>query len=118
MSLIFFPMSIGFMSHADFKKWQCHAVEFKGQRPYYIVSSPSWAHVVSQSMALFSIQAQVCVHLRDWSLNTGRGGGYKTGEGWHVKFYPYKKAGGGAEKVLALLKRGHNKFWGTFYAVA
>ena len=44
---------------------------------------------------------------RDWSLITGRGGGYQTGEGGggHVKFYPYEK-GGGAEKVLAMLKEG------------
>ena len=25
---------------------------------------------------------------------------------------------GGAEKVLAMLKGGHNKFWGSFYTVA
>ena len=45
--------------------------------------------------------------LRDWSLITGSGG-YKTGEGGggHVKFYPYEKRGGGAEKVLAMLKGG------------
>ena len=31
---------------------------------------------------------------------------------------PYEK-GGGAEKVLAMLKGGgQNKFWGSFYAVA
>ena len=38
----------------------------------------------------------------------------------HVKFYPYiKERGGGlAENVLAMLKGGHNKFWGSFYAVA
>ena len=53
--------------------------------------------------------------LRDWSLITGRGG-YKTGGGWHVKFYPYEK--GGAENVLAILKGGHKRFWGSFYAVA
>ena len=53
--------------------------------------------------------------LRDWSLITGRGG-YKTGGGGHVKFYPYEK--GGAEKVLAVLKGGQKKFWGSFYAVA
>ena len=29
---------------------------------------------------------------RDWSLITGRGG-YKTGGGGHVKFYPYEKGG-------------------------
>ena len=33
-----------------------------------------------------------------------------------MKFYPYEK--GGAEKVLAMLKGGHNKFWGSFYVVA
>ena len=35
-----------------------------------------------------------------------------------MKFYPYEKGGGGSEKVLAMLKGGHNKFWGSFYAVA
>ena len=36
-----------------------------------------------------------------------------------MKFYPYEKGGGGgAEKVLAMLKGGHNKFWGSFYGVA
>ena len=29
---------------------------------------------------------------RDWLLITGRGG-YKTGGGGHVKFYPYEKVG-------------------------
>ena len=31
-----------------------------------------------------------------------------------MKFYPYKKRG---SKVLAMLKGGHNKFWGRFYTV-
>ena len=31
--------------------------------------------------------------------------GYKTGGG-QVKFYPYEKEGGGAEKVLAMMKGG------------
>ena len=53
--------------------------------------------------------------LRDWSLITGRGG-LQNGRGGHVKFYPYKK--GGAQKVIAMLKGGHKKFWGSFYAVA
>ena len=35
-----------------------------------------------------------------------------------MKFYPYAKGGGGAEKVLGMLKGGHEKFWGSFYAVA
>ena len=34
-----------------------------------------------------------------------------------MKFYPYEK-GGGAEKVLAMLKGGHKKFRGSFYIVA
>ena len=33
MSLIFFPISIGFMSHVDFKKWQCRRVELKVNGP-------------------------------------------------------------------------------------
>ena len=45
------------------------------------------------------------LQVRDWSLITGRGGGYRTGGGGHVKFYPYEK-GGEAEKVLAILKGG------------
>ena len=32
-------------------------------------------------------------------------------------FTPTKR-GGGAEKVLAMLKRGHIRFWDSFYAVA
>ena len=60
--------------------------------------------------------------VRDWSLNTGRwgggGGGVQKGRGGgHVKFYRQKK-GGGAEKVLAMLKGGHNKFWDSLYVVA
>ena len=33
MSLIFFHMSMGFMSHVDFWKWPCRPVDFKGQGP-------------------------------------------------------------------------------------
>ena len=53
--------------------------------------------------------------LRDWSLITGRRGGYKTG-GRACEVLPLRK--GGTEKVLAMLKGGHKKFWGSFYAVA
>ena len=42
--------------------------------------------------------------------NYGWGGGYKTGGRGQVKFYPYKKKRGGLEKVVAMLKGGHNKF--------
>ena len=45
----------------------------------------------------------------------GGGGATKREGGGHTKFYPYEK--GGAEKVLAVLKGGHKKFWGSFYAV-
>ena len=46
--------------------------------------------------------ARVYSWVRDWSLITGRVGGYKTeGGGGHVKFYPYEKCGGGG---------GENKF--------
>ena len=34
-----------------------------------------------------------------------------------MEFYPYEKRGG-AEKVLAMLKGGHKRFWGSFYVVA
>ena len=37
-----------------------------------------------------------------------------------MKFYRYEKGGGGGgvETVLAMLKGGHKKFGGSFYAVA
>ena len=47
--------------------------------------------------------------IRDWSLITrGEGGGAtKRERGGHVKFYPYEKGGGGAGKVLDMLKGAH-----------
>ena len=33
MSLICFPISIGFMSHVDFREWPCNPVTSKGQGP-------------------------------------------------------------------------------------
>ena len=33
-----------------------------------------------------------------------------------MKFYPCEKGGGG--EVLAMLKGGHKKVWGSFYVVA
>ena len=53
--------------------------------------------------------------IRDWSLITGRGG-YKTGGGGAREVLPLWK--GGAEKGSAMLKGGHKKIWGSFYAVA
>ena len=61
--------------------------------------------------------------LRDWSLITGRRG-YKTGGGGgrHVKFYPYRKAGGGCRTSFSHAEGGggggHNNFLGSFYAIA
>ena len=33
-----------------------------------------------------------------------------------MKFYPYENVG--AQKVKAMLKGGHKRLWGSFYAVA
>ena len=54
--------------------------------------------------------------IRDRSLITGGGGGATKWEGGHVKFYPSKKRGGGAEKVLAMLKEGGTKSFGVIFA--
>ena len=34
-----------------------------------------------------------------------------------MKFYPYKR-GGGDRKSVSHAEGGHNKFWGSLYAVA
>ena len=52
--------------------------------------------------------------LREWSLITGRGGATKMEGGGQVKCSPLKKGGGG---ILAMLKGGHKRFWGSFYPV-
>ena len=55
---------------------------------------------LSALLNVAQINLRTCrpICLRDWSLITGRGGGYKTGGGGgHVKFYPCGKG-------------GHNKF--------
>ena len=56
--------------------------------------------------------------VREWSLITGRGGGVQNRRGvGQVKFYPYKKKrGGGAGKVLAILKGvGGTTSFGVFH---
>ena len=65
--------------------------------------------------ALSSDCAEVVSTVRDWSLITGRGGGYKTAGGAR-EVLPLRK--GGTENILAILKGGHKAFWGSFYAVA
>ena len=47
-------------------------------------------------------------------LVTNYGEGATKREGGQMELYP---RGGGAEKVLAMLKGGYEKFWGSFYAV-
>ena len=39
MSIVFFLMSIGSMSHVEFKKQPCRPVEFNGQRPFLSLTS-------------------------------------------------------------------------------
>ena len=53
--------------------------------------------------------------VKEWSLIKGREGLQNGRVGGQVKFYPYKKRGGGRSgKVLAILKGGHKQFWGSF----
>ena len=56
------------------------------------------------------VHSWVTLYIRDWSLITGRGG-YKTGAGGHLKFFPNVMGGGWAEKVLAMLKGGAQTIW-------
>ena len=53
--------------------------------------------------------------IRDWSLIMGRGGAIKWGA---HDVLPLRKEGGGTEKVIAMLKGGYKRLWGSFYAVA
>ena len=53
--------------------------------------------------------------LRDWSSITGRGGGLKREGGGQVKFYPYKKGGGGETRFSHPEGGTHCKrFWVSF----
>ena len=45
--------------------------------------------------------------VRDWSLITGRGATQR--EKGHVKFYPYRKVGGGRD-LFSHAEGGHTKF--------
>ena len=38
MSLYLIPMSLGSMSHVDFKKWPCRSVGFQGEGPHQPVT--------------------------------------------------------------------------------
>ena len=48
--------------------------------------------------------------------NYREGGGLQNGRGGACEVIPLRK--GCVEKVSAMLKWGHNKFWGSFYTVA
>ena len=48
--------------------------------------------LVMYNTVLCLLNSSETLEFRDWSLFTGRGGGYKTGRGV-VKFYPYEKGG-------------------------
>ena len=81
----------------------------------YSVSSTSSTELNAENAAgslprTASDTCRAVLVLRDRSLITGRGGGgYKTGGGEASEDLPLRK-GGGAEKVLAMLRGGHNKF--------
>ena len=60
---------------------------------------------------VITLSSLVCCCIREWSLITGRGIQNGRGGG-QVNIYPYKKWGG--EKVLAMLKEGQKRFWGSF----
>ena len=51
--------------------------------------------------------------IRDWSLITGRGGGLQNGRGGAYEVLPLRK--GGAQKVLAMLKRGGTISFGVVF---
>ena len=79
----------------------------------YICSQTACFKTKDQGHQTYNISS-----LRDWSLITGWGWGYKMGGGRACEVLPLQNEG--AEKVLAMLRGGggHKKFWGSFYAVA
>ena len=52
--------------------------------------------------------------LKGLVTNYGEGGGYKTGGGGHVKFYPYEKGGGGG-KSFSHAEGGGAKSFGVVF---
>ena len=68
--------------------------------------SPSLLFMAFFTAAVFTVRSYICLaHNALVGLQI-------------VKSYPYEMRGGGARKVLAMLKGGHTKFWGSFYVVA
>ena len=54
---------------------------------------------ISGGRASYASSRLLKQYVRDWSLITGRGGLQNgRGGGGHMKFYPYKKKGGGGER--------------------
>ena len=67
---------------------------FKHRNIFYVYSIYCCQIFVKISAYYQDIPRPAGCGIRDWSLITGRGGGYKTGGGGgHVKFYPYEKGG-------------------------
>ena len=58
------------------------------------------------------------MQIRDWSLITGKGGGLQNGRGGMLSLTPTKRVRGAKSFSHAEGGGGHNKFWGSFYAVA
>ena len=52
--------------------------------------------------------------IREWSSMTEWGGGVQKGRGGGAREVLPQQKGGVAEKVLAMLKGGHDKCWGSF----
>ena len=93
MSLIFFPMSIGFMSHVDFKKGPCCPVKFKGQGPLYYITSVDTRSVTYTYSGvggrLGSIcTRQCCIFKRPHSYGGGGGGYWLCAILFRIKWVP------------------------------
>ena len=56
MSLVFFPMSIGFMSHVNFKKRPWRPVKFKGQEPKSVFALLMELLYFTELAYIFSVQ--------------------------------------------------------------
>ena len=87
--------------------------------PTGITTTPCVSHflpTITFSPYILQYVISACRILRDWSLITGRGGGYKTGGGAR-EVLPLRKGGGGGNS-FSHSEGGHKTFRGSFYAVA
>ena len=103
------------LNHSDIYKNKASHLTF--------LTVKAWSMVKKQNISTHKIRQRNMLSGCDITgpkgLVTNYGEGWATKrEGGHVKFYPYEKGEGGGAKVLAMLKRGHKKFWCSFYVVA